>query len=602
MEFFGDRERLEAPRDVAEELAAALLSASRAPAGPQRHAALGACLARAGELAQGLGDAEGGAEDGAARGSMRVASRLGRALWRSWRAGGRVPAPGPRLLATLLGHPLPDRIRTRRAEGFGLYALYPETYALAGQELAADPPLVVGLRSIGTALAAMVAAGAGSRAVPCSVRPAGHPYQRSLSLPAPLRRAAAAGARVAVVDEGPGLSGSSLAAVATALLEAGAAPGRVHLFTSHPWPPGSQASPEILALYQALPRHFVPLERLLMPPGPLGLARLAEDVLGRAHLEEDLAGGAWRARLFGAAGAAWPPSQGWMERRKWLLRAELGPVLARFAGLGRTGELKLARARALAAVGLAAPPLALRHGLLFERWLEDARPLPLAGAPRPALREAARRLVTLSAARPREGWEGASPARLAALACANAAEALGPEAGETARRLEAYLPALEREARPVEVDGKLQAWEWLVRGDGRLAKADGVDHHAGHDRAGCQDALWDVAGAQLELGLTEGEALRLAEAARQAGPGADPSALPFYRTCLAALEVGRWSYAAAAEPDGPERRRRDGMLDRYRRLLAAELERLARGPAIRRARGERALGGAAPPPAGGFEP
>jgi hypothetical protein len=174
--------------------------------------------------------------------------------------------------------------------------------------------------------------------------------------------------------------------------------------------------------------------------------------------------------------------------------------------------------------------------------------------------------------------DGGSPWALAEMARVNAGEALGPAGAEAARRLRDYLPEVVRQARPVEVDGKLQPWEWLVAPDGRLLKADGVDHHAGHDLACCQDALWDVAGAELELGLSRREAIGLAEAAREAGPGADPALLPFYRTCLAALEVGRWWYAAAGAPPGPERARRDAALARYRRSLGRALAGLRRAP------------------------
>jgi hypothetical protein len=106
-------------------------------------------------------------------------------------------------------------------------------------------------------------------------------------------------------------------------------------------------------------------------------------------------------------------------------------------------------------------------------------------------------------------------------------------------------------------------------------KCDGLDHHAGHELSGCQDLLWDVAGAEAELGLSPGETLRLAETARALAPGADPSSLPFYRVAYQALELARWSFAAAAAPPGEERRRREEARERYRRGLGEALARLA---------------------------
>jgi hypothetical protein len=594
VEFFGDRERPADPRDLAAAVERSLERARALPAGPLRHEAVAASLVAAGALAQGLGDAAGDDPRAAPleRAAMALVSRVASLLWRSWRSGGRA-RPSPAAARVRWPLALPPAVRAREPEGYGLYALYPETYAVAAQALRGGPDLtVVGIRSIGTGLAGMVAAAAGAREPPFSVRPEGHPFDRRFALPAALAaRAARPGAAFAVVDEGPGLSGESFAAVAGAILRAGVAEDRVHLFTSHAWAPGGRARPHVRALLDRLPRHFAPFEALFLAPGPLSLAALAEDAIGPATALEDLTAGGWRARLYSDP-ARWPPSAGWLERRKHLVTARGARFLARFAGLGAVGERKLARAHALADAGLAARPAALRHGFLFEPWREHARPLDRAGAPPAVIRDAVRRLVLLSAARPRAAGDGAPPAELAELARVNAGEALGAAGAEAARRLDVLLPEVARQARPVEVDGKMQRWEWLVLADGRLQKADGVDHHAAHDRAGCQDALWDVAGAQLELGLTEREALRIAEAARAAGPGADPSLLPFYRACLAALEVGRWSYAAAAAPPGAERARRERALARYRRALGRELAALgaARG---RRRRGV-AIDGAPP--------
>lgn len=587
MEFFGDRERTADPRDLADALEQSLALASALAAGPPRHGAIATSLVMAGELAQGLGDVGDGEPRAQPleRAAMALVSRMARTLWRSWRTGGR-SRPPPSAAHVRWPGSLPATIRVREPEGYGLYALYPETYAVAARSLPGGPDLtVVGIRSIGTGLAAMVAAGAGTREPPLSVRPSGHPFDRRFELTPVLSTAARRGGTFAVVDEGPGLTGTSFAAVAGALIHAGVPADRVHLFTSHAWPPGVRAPPHVRALFERLPRHFVPFEALFLSPGPLSLAALAEDVIGRATAVEDLTGGEWRSRLYSDP-AEWPPSEGWLERRKHLVTAAGARWLARFAGLGIVGERKLARAQALADAGVAPRPAALRHGFLFEPWLDGARPLDRAGAPRAALLDALRRLVSLSASRPRRAEDGASPAELAAMVRVNAGEALGPAGADAARHLEELLPEVARQARPVEVDGKLQAWEWLVLGDGRLQKTDGVDHHAAHDQAGCQDALWDVAGAQLELGLSDAEAFRLAEAARAVGPGADPSLLPFYRTCLAALEVGRWTYAAENEPPGVERGRRDRALARYRRALGRELA-LLRRTASRRARAAR---------------
>ncbi|HVL19831.1 MAG TPA: hypothetical protein VM422_02410, partial [Amaricoccus sp.] len=81
---------------------------------------------------------------------------------RPWRA------PGWR------AHALPPSIRCRTPEGFAFYALAPQAVAAAAAQVPWElPPLVIGIRSIGTALAAVVAARLGVEAL--TVRPVGHP-------------------------------------------------------------------------------------------------------------------------------------------------------------------------------------------------------------------------------------------------------------------------------------------------------------------------------------------------------------------------------------------------------------------------------------------
>src|SRR5207253_11092270 len=114
-------------------------------------------------------------------------------------------------LDALAGEVRPERVEIRRPEGYAFYALYPEAYSAAASALDGVGPIkVVGIRSIGTGLAAMVAARLGGE-LPVTVRPVGDPFRRELSISAELAAALLddAHASFAIVDEGPGLSGSS---------------------------------------------------------------------------------------------------------------------------------------------------------------------------------------------------------------------------------------------------------------------------------------------------------------------------------------------------------------------------------------------------------
>jgi hypothetical protein len=113
-----------------------------------------------------------------------------------------------RVLAPLTPPATPCRVTL--PEGFAFYALYPEPYCAAARLWLADHAaaadrraVVVGIRSIGTSLAALVAAtlrAAGWQAHALTIRPTGHPFAREAHLDLAPIGAAAWGL---VVDEGP---------------------------------------------------------------------------------------------------------------------------------------------------------------------------------------------------------------------------------------------------------------------------------------------------------------------------------------------------------------------------------------------------------------
>jgi hypothetical protein len=363
---------------------------------------------------------------------------------------------------------LPDlsglEIEARQPEGYAFYSVYPQAYAAAASPLAAPDWRVIGVRSIGTSLAAMVAAALGAPPA-VTVRPVGHPFSRRIELSTALAAEFAAHqGRFALVDEGPGLSGSSFGAVADALEALGVARERLHAFPSHGADLGPQASEAHRARWSALPRHHVTFEALT--ESGRRLLERAEALVGPAVAPlQDLSGGAWRA-LRPAAGAV--PANAFQERRKYLLRTADGAWLLKFAGLGRISERKLALAQRLHAAGFSPEPAGLADGFLIERWIE---PAPAPEAP-PPLADYLRLRASLAANRD----EGASLEALLEMARVNAAEA-GLDT-RALQRFEPELPRLQPRVRPVLTDNRLHRWEWIGSGDGRWLKTDAVDHHA----------------------------------------------------------------------------------------------------------------------------
>jgi hypothetical protein len=548
MWVYGDRSRRLRPHAALRTLTATLREAESSAPGIARHERLTDAFLQASALAQGIADAEfavRGCDDLSTTQDAAVAllTALGRKLATSaWSGFSNLGPPTSAELMALAVSPLPEEVEVSTPEGYAFYAVFPEAYLKAAAEAPwAGPPFVIGIRSIGVGLAPLVAAVTNAAGV-ATVRPRGHPFHREVRVSQALRaKLAGHSGPFAIVDEGPGLSGSSFAAVADLLEALGVAPERMVFLPSHENGPGPEARPEHRVRWAKASKRAATME-ILLADEPL--AGWFEDLTGPITAIEDLSGGAWTVGRSDA-----PSAHAALERRKFRLRTESGVWLAKFAGLGALGEAKNGRARTLARAGACPEPLALRRGFLLERWIVGA---PGPAGDRAAIIEHVGRYLGLRAvAFPAQEHDGASLEDLAVMARTNIAE-LGLDP--------ACVPAPPKQtaARAVHVDGRLHRWEWLTTADGRLIKTDALDHSAAHDLVGCQDVAWDVAGARLELGLDAAEAEQLCAAvASVCDRPVDPPLLAFYDIAYPAFQAGLWTQA------GDERQ-----VARYRAALA----------------------------------
>jgi len=573
---YGDDERVVEAGEVVCDLIARLQTLKDHSTGISRHAALVAAFIEAGELMQAVADAEfaicerdeiSPAQDTGAR----LLALLAEMLIRSRDSGFAAAPMLPRECLSLLNQfARTGPVRLRSPEGYAFYALYPEAYIEAARRsgLGSDT-VVIGIRSIGTGLAALVAAALGARPA-ITLRPIGHPYQRRVAIGEQLeaRLVEDKTAAFAIVDEGPGLSGSSFGATLDWLEAHGIARERCHVFPSHTGDPGPQASAGHRASWAQVQRHVVTFEDLLLRPSKpqQRLESWVETVTGplTGPLEE-ISGGAWRAKHY-ANKRDWPPADPMRERRKFLARTRNGAWLVKFAGLGAQGERKLALNCQIAAAGYTPQAAGLVHGFLIEPWIEG-HPLDIADFDRGRVLARLAGYLGLRARLPASG-SGASLRDLFVMAVQNTREALGEEA---ALQLEGALgdPArLQPTLRPVVSDNRLHLWEWLVTPNGRLIKTDALDHCSAHDLVGCQDIAWDVAGAGVEFDLSEHERARLVEAlARTAGRHVDAELLRVLEPCYLAFQIGLWTFAGAAATDADESGRVARQLQRYRERL-----------------------------------
>jgi len=583
MLVYGDATRREPAARKLARLRGQLADARASPAGLGRHSLLVDALIEAGELVQGVADAHflaAGKRDtpspqtDAAMALTVAVARLCAQSWETAFAHEWQQAPLEDLLAaceTLLAS---ADLEVKQPEGYAFYALYPEGHFTAAKRLRPRPWRVIGLRSIGTSLAAMAAVALDAPA-PLTLRPGGHPFERHVSLgDAPLARPAA---HHAIVDEGPGLSGSSIAGVIRRLRDEGVPADRIHLFPGHANGPGAQAHDETRALWTQASVHVVGFDDLILRAEHPAhrLQGWVESLVGPLHAPlAEITGGAWR-RAHGDGQGDVPPAHPWQERRKFLAHSHHVTWLVKFIGLGHAARQRFGCAMRLAEAGFSPTVAGLCHGFMVERWHDEMAPLSLARLQCTELRvRLVERVADYIACRmrsfPAPEENGASLRVLCEMGRHNSTQALGNGLATAWDRFQGQAERLEDRVHRVKTDNRMHAWEWLAD-DNRILKTDAVDHHAGHDLIGCQDAAWDVAGACTEFGLTAEELDRLVDGLLRRGCRIDAELLSFYAPAYLAFQLGHYHLAAQDARSHDEQRRLESHCERYTQALRDQL-------------------------------
>ncbi|OAP36974.1 hypothetical protein AU381_19490 [Sinorhizobium glycinis] len=581
MLIYGDPTRSVRADILCETIAARLRALEVRPPGLERHAALVGIFIKAGELVQGLSDFEletVGADELSARREKSgvLLLDLARLVAESWSRGfsGRL-APPDRVWPLLqeLRAPLPLSIK--EGEGYAFYALYPESYIEAARRsgLGANT-VVIGIRSIGASLSAAVAAAIGAGA-PVTVRPVGHPFRRKIHVGPQLsqRLLKDRTADFAIVDEGPGLSGSSFGGVADWLEANGVSESRIHFFPGHSGDLGPEASQDHRKRWAARPRQVVELDELVVAagPSPRSLAAWVSELVGPLSRPlQEISGGGWRSML-PRSHESWPPADPRFERRKFLAHTADGPWLVKFAGIGDVGQRKLEKARLLAEAGFTPPVAGLCHGFLVQKWVAATQP-GRSDVHRADFREHLGRYLAFRARRlPPPATHGASMATLCEMAITNTGEALGESVAAQLRPLLSKALQHDFPIMPVDTDNRLHRWEWLA-GERGFLKADALDHCAAHDLVGSQDVAWDVAGAVVEFDLTPEEGAALQGIVSDGSSRAvDAELQEIFELCYLAFQLGLWT-SAKTGAGSDEVPRLDAVAARYANLLLRRIE------------------------------
>lgn len=502
-------------------------------------------LLLAGELECGLADAA----SGAWRSASLVTDRLADVLVR-----GEPVSDFQSIIIAAKAIPVPDQLVLSKAEGFAYYALHPLAYAamLHKISLPVKNLVVAGLRSIGSTLSAVMAAEGRLRGMEVrrfTVRPQGHPYNRctefSLSQQALIQNAVFADATFAIVDEGPGLSGSSFLSVAEALKQAGAPSERIVLCGSH------QPDADALCASNAAQRwkQF----RCVVAPE---LQRPTQAV-------EFIGGGQWRGRSFGNE-SEWPAVWTSFERLKYLSKAEHGTQrLFKFAGLGHYGDEVFEREKKMAEAGFGLMPQQECDGFVsYDRLCgasaEAARPMKADDLSPDVLA----RLAEYCAFRLRE-----MPAELADL------NALQKMAEHNLRELQFDADVALQLRHPVIADACMQPHEWLLLKDGRMLKTDSGSHGDDHFFPGPTDIAWDLAGAIIEWRMDAEQTREFLELYRRASGDDAHARIDSFIKAYTVFRAAYCMMAANAMNGTDEQARLDQAAESYRALLMNDVSR-----------------------------
>jgi len=443
----------------------------------------------------------------------------------------------------------PDTLTVAPPEGFTYYALHPGDFARLAAGLDSQRYAVIGIRSIGTTLSAVVLAtltAQGKSAYRITVRPTGHPYSRQTEFaPAQLQWINEnRGAQFVVVDEGPGRSGSTFLSVAEALVRAGVPRHEITILGSR------QPDLSSLCADNAVNRWR---EFRFLATAPSVNQRFADCTY--------VGGGDWRQYLISTR-EPWPASWTQMERLKFI-SPDWG-TLYKFEGMGPIGAEARDRAFRLAEAGLG-PQVSDAGGGFLAYHLVNGR--------RPNAHE-----VTASILERIAEYCAFRHSEFSVSPCAQEVELREMLEFNVAQEFGIQL-TLPTESfcskRPVIADGRMNPYEWISNDSGRLIKTDGVDHGDNHFFPGPCDIAWDLAGAAIEWQLGSDASDFLVQQFRRRS-GVDVSAdLPGYKLAYSVFRLGFCKMAISTVKGSREEQL---LLDTYQRYRTMALNLLQAAP------------------------
>ncbi len=500
-------------------------------------------LLRAGEFEAALGDAD--------PASLATAEGLTNAVAHCL-LGNRAAVDLGNAVQALSAMEVPDTLQVSPPEGFAYYALHPLDFAQLADNIAqscSSAAAIIGIRSIGTTLSAIVLAAfqkRGMHAQRITVRPVGHPYDRATRF-SPEQRSwiesnQRRGCSFFVVDEGPGRSGSSFLSVGEAIERADVPLERVTLLGSRPVDPNQLCASNGAARWNRF-RFFW--------PNPAAYSRFENHIY--------IGGGDWRKELLTLVPSQWPASWQQMERFKFLSPDR--KLIYKFDGFGRFGEAVLDRARQIARAGFGPPAEFAGDGMIAYPVLQG-RILQKSDF----TQEVLQRVADYCAFRASDFRMTSAPgSQLPEMVTFNMQHEFGREPSVNAQALCSSTPIL--------ADGRMQLHEWIIDRNVVLKKVDGCTHGDDHFFPGPTDIAWDLAGVivEWELDRTATEFF-ISEYKRRTGDDVRPRLAPFL-LAYAIFRMGYCKMALSSVVGTPEYVRLQQAATSYRNFALGQLRR-----------------------------
>jgi hypothetical protein len=434
----------------------------------------------------------------------------------------------------------PEYVTVTATEGFAYYALHPLDFVdvIKRVQLRSSLVGVIGIRSIGTTISAVVQAALreqGIHAERTTIRPYGHPYDRDAKFDDHQARwitsLCSRQAEFFVVDEGPGMSGSSFLSVGDALLSSGVQRPAISFLGSRMPDPHSLTAPHAAARWPSFRAHYTQPTRYLPQ-----------------EADKYVAGGIWRAEAF-TSEDDWPASWLQMERLKFLSKDR--QTLFKFEGIGRFGVAVYDRAQKIHNAGFGPMPMEREEGFGAYRMLHG-RLLTEADSDSFVLQ----RLAEYCAFRSTSMHVSHNPTpELQTMLRFNAQEEFGVNLPDEISEL--------RVERPVIADGRMLPHKW-IEADGALIKVDSATHGDDHFFPGPTDIAWDLAGTIIEWNLDYSRARYFLDCYRRRSQDNPDPRLPAYLLAYSVFRMAYCKMAAAASKGVPEELRLVRGYARYR--------------------------------------